>query len=457
MRTTTYPNAMVERSSTQTTGPLAPSMTKTIPFDYVFEFKLKGKDANNAQDVVKLQDVVEISMQGVFVAVSLGYSFVLDESKVPRAFSPVVNQTTLSFTPLAVFIGPQGTGQPFELGGLVVAATPNVNLTIFRITDRCEKAIRQVGTTKITFIDAVDPVPNNSADLIHSGLDGNVVLEFGDIQSLPIGSNYRIWDRTNNILSEPLPLFSNVVGPDPITKKLPVEGDDKVQIYGNPDSEVRVSLISGSTGKRIPVKNSSGGTTFRLVSSNVWGSRIGTVEVNLSAGGAQKLAGGDLILVQEPSPSISHFAFPISNPRLSDISLNAIVKGLANTATGLSTGFRLSQRAANLLPANPPINQISRDILAQAFEPAPGPEDISFLYSIDIVSSGRELQNKPIHNIAGLGIANGDRPFRPFAQPIAFEPRSVIRIQIEELSTLPGTLYIVLQGYKTLGTGRRPE
>lgn len=448
---------MVERSSARTTAPLAPSLTKTIPFDYVFEFKLKGKDPNNAQDVVKLQDVVDISMQGVFVAVSLGYSFVLDESKVPRGFSPVVNQPTLPFTPLAMFIEVQGTGQPFELGGLVVAAAPNVNFTIFRITDRREKAIRQVGTTKITFIDADAQVPNNSTDLIPSGVDGNVILEFGDNQSLASGSHYRIWDRTNNIVSEPLLPFATVVGLDPVRKKLPVEGDDKVHIYGSPGTEVLVSLVPAATGKSIPITNSSGGTTFRLVSSNAWGPRIGTVEVDLSAGGAPKLAGGDLILIQEPSPSIAHFMFPIPNPRLSDISLNAIAKGLANTSAGLSTRFRLSQRAANLLPANPPISQISQDILNQAFEAATGPEDISFLYTIDVVSTGRELQNKPIHNIAGLGTANGDRPFRPFARPIAFQPRSAIRIQIEELSTLPGTLYIVLQGYKMLGTGSMPE
>lgn len=81
---------------------------------------------------------------------------------------------------------------------------------------------------------------------------------------------------------------------------------------------------------------------------------------------------------------------------------------------------------------------------------------MSFLYSFDMGSTGREYQSKPIHNIAGLGIANGDRPMRPFATPMVFEPRSSIRLQIEELSGPPGTLFIVLQGYKMLGTGRIP-
>jgi hypothetical protein len=83
-------------------------------------------------------------------------------------------------------------------------------------------------------------------------------------------------------------------------------------------------------------------------------------------------------------------------------------------------------------------------------------EEVSFLYSLDVGDTGREHQNRPIHNIAGLGIANGDRPSRPFAKPMVFEPRSFIRLQIEEISGPPGTLFIVLQGYKILGAGRIP-
>jgi hypothetical protein len=82
---------------------------------------------------------------------------------------------------------------------------------------------------------------------------------------------------------------------------------------------------------------------------------------------------------------------------------------------------------------------------------------IDFLYSIIDSSTGRELQNRPIHNIAGLGEANGIRPFRPMAKPMLFQPRSTIRIEIEELSVGPqyvnAQLFIVLHGYKILGYG----
>ena len=82
---------------------------------------------------------------------------------------------------------------------------------------------------------------------------------------------------------------------------------------------------------------------------------------------------------------------------------------------------------------------------------------IEFKYSIVDSGSGRELQNRSIHNIAGLGEATGKRPFRSFAKPMLFMPRSTVRIEVEELSSGQpfegGELQIVLHGYKVLGYG----
>jgi hypothetical protein len=82
---------------------------------------------------------------------------------------------------------------------------------------------------------------------------------------------------------------------------------------------------------------------------------------------------------------------------------------------------------------------------------------IDFKYSIIDSGTGRELQNKPIHNIAGLGEPMGNRPFRPLAKPMVYLPRSTIRIEIEEVYTDPlykdAELFIVVQGYKILGYG----
>jgi hypothetical protein len=77
---------------------------------------------------------------------------------------------------------------------------------------------------------------------------------------------------------------------------------------------------------------------------------------------------------------------------------------------------------------------------------------VSFRYSIFDSGRGRDLQNQPLHNIAGLGSADGERPFKRLARSIIFQPRSTIRIRVEERFGR-GTLFIVLQGYKVLAAG----
>ena len=49
----------------------------------------------------------------------------------------------------------------------------------------------------------------------------------------------------------------------------------------------------------------------------------------------------------------------------------------------------------------------------------------------------------------GLGIANGERPFKVFHKPMHFLPRSTIRVQVEEVFGR-GRLFLVFQGYKIL-------
>ena len=76
---------------------------------------------------------------------------------------------------------------------------------------------------------------------------------------------------------------------------------------------------------------------------------------------------------------------------------------------------------------------------------------MQFLYALFDEGSGREFQSEPILNIAGLGAADGKRPFRYFAQPITFAPLATIRMEITELSDFRGELHVALHGYKVLG------
>jgi hypothetical protein len=120
---------------------------------------------------------------------------------------------------------------------------------------------------------------------------------------------------------------------------------------------------------------------------------------------------------------------------------NALTDGLRIRPNFLRIAFQDNGELSAALPA---------DLLDGLFEPLNRPEDVSFRYTIFDSGRGIELQNQPIHNIAGLGIANGDRPFKRFARAMIFLPRSTIRITIEEHFGR-GTLFLVFQGYKVLG------
>lgn len=76
-----------------------------------------------------------------------------------------------------------------------------------------------------------------------------------------------------------------------------------------------------------------------------------------------------------------------------------------------------------------------------------GPQNTYFRYEITDGGTGRDLQNRPILNIAGLGSADGRRPFKKLARPLEFGPRSTIKVAIEEGSG-SGDLFLVFQGYR---------
>jgi len=93
---------------------------------------------------------------------------------------------------------------------------------------------------------------------------------------------------------------------------------------------------------------------------------------------------------------------------------------------------------------------VATPLVNELFERLNVPERVSFRYSIFDSGRGIELQNQPIHNIAGLGTADGSRPFKKLLRPMLCVPRSTIRVHVEERAGR-GTLFIVFQGYKLLG------
>jgi hypothetical protein len=430
-----YPNprAIPQRGAIRTSAPPA---VKTIPFDYVFQFSLLGQRGN------KVQDVVEISTEGVFVALSVGYSLILDERRTPSAFGPVINQNTLLRGPSLV---------PFFSGG-------NLNKLFINGAPGAEIAVLLLDAPIVTGIAALT---DEQPPILTSGTlrsDGTLLLTLDPAVSP--GSKLLVWDRTNNLFgqlfeigpSNTQTLMTPVIGPDPTTKQLPAAGDTQAHIYGTAGSSVDLTVLKGDGSAPIRRNVITLGASFPF-------------SPDASASGAKEplgspLSPGDLLIVGLTSPDLLGVAFSvldIPRVRLSNLSLGALAAGLERSGADLTRGFKLTSEANSLLAANLAIDQVAAGTLGRIFETgAVAAEDVSFLYSLDVSGTGREYQSKPIHNIAGLGIANGDRPFRPFAKPVMFEPKSSVRIQVEEISGPAGTLSIVLQGYKMLGTGRIP-
>jgi hypothetical protein len=134
-----------------------------------------------------------------------------------------------------------------------------------------------------------------------------------------------------------------------------------------------------------------------------------------------------------------------------------LLKGETGPEAVLKNGFKLNPDVAEVALQNDGRTPLDPSILKNLFQVVGAPpENIQFLYSIFDEGSGREFQSEPILNIAGLGISNGDRPFRYFAQPITFAPQSTIRMEVREVSDFEGELHVSLQGYKVLGGAGTP-
>lgn len=172
-----------------------------------------------------------------------------------------------------------------------------------------------------------------------------------------------------------------------------------------------------------------------------------------------------------PQPDIERVNFLKLSAPLRDLTLGSLIDALGaalpetsrllRRETGpeavLKNGLKLNPELAELALLQDGKAPLDASVLEKLFQVvAAPPERIQFRYAMFDDGSGREFQSDPILNTAGLGSADGDRPFRYFAQPITFAPRTTIRLQVTEVSDFEGELHVSLQGYKVLGGAGTP-
>jgi hypothetical protein len=451
-------------------GPYSPlriepaSAGTVIPYDVAAKFRITGRPGN------LVQDVINISSDGVFVAVAIGYGFEEDRER--------------AITPINAFSSSSGTAPPVVVGDVVLEALPLAALIEgFRVNPQFAAWIFRERDGNGTFADDAftsDTVPadrvfgnllqrikaSEEISFLFSLVDSATGREFQDQAAHNLASlgksngerpfrllaqpfhfaprstlRVQITERTEGVRGT---LFIVLYGykllgasscPEPVMRRLHGPPACPVETIGDPGARIipfdyvaRLQL----TGRRgnlveeeLPVNADGGFVTTHIG----YGLAVDRRDVSLRTELLNSLPGNKVDLNHLPLR-----LFPSS----------ALLDGIRIRPNWIRLAVQDDGRLATQLPF---------ELLDSIFERLNRPEDVAFRYALFDTGTGRELQNQRLNNIAGLGIADGDRPFKRLARPMIFLPRSTIRIEIEEVYGR-GEVFIVFQGYKLLDRQR---
>lgn len=436
-----------------------------IPYDHAATFELTGRPGNI------VQDVINVGSDGVFVAVAIGYGFEEQRARpISNPASPslgpdptvIPGNITLFHVPLAALIegfriSPQFAPLVFVDQARAPAAAPGQVFSEQPLASKLvmDKVLERIKPPEdISFFFSIvdsgtgrefqDQPAHNLASLGKSNGERPFRLLARPLSFLPRSTlRLQIAERTEGARGT---LFIVLYGykilgaascPEPVVRNWRATPQDcPVETFGEADARaipfdyVTTFDLTGRPGNVIEDE----------ISVNVEGGFIAT---SIGYGLAAENRGVDVTVPQSPDP------FSLGLLPLRAFPSSALLDGIRIRPNFLRVALGENGSLANQLPLN---------LADKIFERINRPEDVSFRYAIFDSGTGRELQNRPLNNIAGLGIANGDRPFKKLARPMSFLPRSTIRVQVEERFGR-GTLFIAFQGYKLLSAapqgGRR--
>ncbi len=436
--------------SLQARGSSSPSV---IPFDHAATFELKGIPGNI------IQDVINISSDGVFVAVAIGYGFEENRAREielgdpPNTNPASPGQLTLSRIPTSSLIDGFRVNPAFEQ----VVFEPEPEQRNGRISAIRERVFSTLPITRDYEANLIQRIkPTEEISFLFSIVDTATGRELQDEPTHNLASLGKSnGERPFRPLAQPLTFQPrSTVRLQIVERSEGVKGTLFIVLYGykvfgsgapaGSGTQLLTALNREPSDRVIP---------FDYVATFQLGGRPGNLletEIPINAeGGFAATSIGYGLAVENLGVRLNRLTAPVD---LAALTLDQF------PASALQDGIRIRPNfiRVGLFPGGLPASGLTTELANNVFERLNQPEDVSFRYSISDSGSGRELQNQPINNIAGLGVADGDRPFKKLARPMVFLPRSTIRVTVEE-NFGRGALFIVFQGYKILGgTSARP-
>jgi hypothetical protein len=429
---------------------------RVIPYEYVADFTLKGEVGN------LIQDVINVSVEGVFVATAIGYGLAEERSE---AINLISQSATLGDVTLAD-LPPDALIEGFRLNPnlrTLLSSNGSLNSTLPLNGDLKEKLIQRLKPAdKFSFL----------LSLVDTGTGRE--LQNKPVHSLATlgGADGR---RPFKMLPQPMVFLPRSTIRLQIEERaagvrgklfITLQGYKVLGLAGASEEETR-RLADFEPIRKIPVYDHETGNYRALgemIEQDAPSTRVvpfdyvSTLDLTGQPGNIVEdevpinVDGGYVATAMSYSLDAGDTKIEINRPAVSPgvpIDLKGIKLSEIRPAQSLFDGIRIHPLRTRFAFAAGQLGQVSQDLLGRLFQSLNRPEETRFLYSINDTGTGRELQNQRVFNVAGLGIANGERPFKVFRKPMNFLPRSSIRVQVEEVFGR-GRLFLVFQGYKIL-------
>lgn len=438
---------------------------RVIPYDYVADFNLTGNVGN------LLQDVINISVEGVFVAVSIGYGLNEERGEKLNLLSRNTTPATLGditldqipadvliegfrinpeFDALAVTNGRLNNDLPFEVAkGLFqrLKQTENFSFLLSIVDTASGRELQNEPVHSVATLGRADGrrpfkmlpqpmvfMPRSTIRLQveerTAGVKGQLTITLHGYKVLGVAGQLEGAVRTLGEFDplKKIPVYDHETGDYrpfgeavqrdiPTSKLVPFDYVSTLDLRGKPDTVVE---------DEVPINVDGGYVATAL------GYSLDVADTSVQIGLADVQNRAALEIESEPD---------LRTVTLKDIEpVQALLDGIRIHPLRVRFAFTSDGR----------LSRVPKDMLGRMLQSMNLLEAVRFTYSIADAGTGRDLQNRPIFNVAGLGIADGDRPFRVLHRPMMFLPRSTIRVQVREVFGR-GRLFVVFQGYKILG------